>query len=144
MFYFNTYLGQHFGRFRQSVNSLRHQTTCRASDNLGDVNITRNPKDGTVYVCSPVSYLPLNVASMLTASGVVKEFEADEGGAGITVFVATDEAYADLPVTDTLQSITADQRAVFLKFHVLRSLGSLESILNPVQPTLASVLVYLH
>lgn len=173
-----------------------YQTTGRASNNLGDVNITRNPKDGTVYVRSPVSYSPLNVtlismiktlpynvsiftvnsllipygydlmasenrppsglniprvlfdaknfnvaASMLTASGVAQEFEADEGGAGITIFVATDEAYADLPVTDRLQSLTADQKSVFLKFHVLHSyypLGSLESIVNPVQPTLAT------
>ncbi|KAF3967933.1 hypothetical protein ACB098_08G044300 [Castanea mollissima] len=80
-------------------------------------------------------------ASMLSASGVVQEFEADEGGAGITLFVPTDEAFADLPSTVKLQSLPADKKAVVLKFHVLHSyypLGSLESIVNPVQPTLAT------
>lgn len=80
-------------------------------------------------------------ASMLTASGVAKEFEEDEGGAGITLFVPTDDAFADLPATERLQSLPADRKAVILKFHVLHSyypLGSLESIVNPVQPTLAT------
>lgn len=80
-------------------------------------------------------------ASMLSASGVVEEFEADEGGAGITLFVPTDTAFADLPSNVRLQSLPADKKAVVLKFHVLHSyypLGSLESIVNPVQPTLAT------
>lgn len=80
-------------------------------------------------------------ASMLSASGVVEEFEADEGGAGITLFVPTDLAFADLPNNVKLQSLPADKKAVVLKFHVLHSyypLGSLESIVNPVQPTLAT------
>ncbi|CAI0474854.1 unnamed protein product, partial [Linum tenue] len=80
-------------------------------------------------------------ASMLSASGVVEEFEADEGGAGITLFVPTDAAFADLPGTVSLQSLPAEKKAVVLKFHVLHSyypLGSLESIVNPVQPTLAT------
>lgn len=80
-------------------------------------------------------------ASMLAASGVVQEFEADEGGAGITLFVPTDTAFADLPQSVNLQSLPADKKAVVLKFHVLHSyypLGSLESIVNPVQPTLAT------
>ncbi|KAK9176057.1 hypothetical protein WN944_028070 [Citrus x changshan-huyou] len=80
-------------------------------------------------------------ASMLAASGVVEEFEADEGGAGITLFVPTDLAFADLPNNVKLQSLPADKKAVVLKFHVLHSyypLGSLESIVNPVQPTLAT------
>ncbi|XP_040994033.1 fasciclin-like arabinogalactan protein 4 [Juglans microcarpa x Juglans regia] len=80
-------------------------------------------------------------ASMLSASGVVEEFEADEGGAGITLFVPVDTAFADLPATVRLQSLPADKKAVVLKFHVLHSyypLGSLESIVNPVQPTLAT------
>ncbi|XP_042488749.1 fasciclin-like arabinogalactan protein 4 [Macadamia integrifolia] len=80
-------------------------------------------------------------ASMLTASGVAKEFENDEGGAGITIFVPTDMAFADLPIMDRLQSLPADKKAVILRFHVLHSyypLGSLESIVNPVQPTLAT------
>lgn len=78
---------------------------------------------------------------MLIASGVVAEFEADEGGAGITLFVPTDEAFANLPPTVQLQSLPADRKALVLKFHVLHSyypLGSLESIVNPVQPTLAT------
>ncbi|XWS28839.1 hypothetical protein CRYUN_Cryun25bG0106100 [Craigia yunnanensis] len=80
-------------------------------------------------------------ASMLSASGVVDEFEADEGGAGITLFVPTDEAFGDLPGNVKLQSLPADKKSVVLKFHVLHSyypLGSLESIVNPVQPTLAT------
>ncbi|KAK3165926.1 hypothetical protein QOZ80_1AG0039430 [Eleusine coracana subsp. coracana] len=81
------------------------------------------------------------VASMLEASGVAEEFEADEHGAGITVFVPTDDAFASLPATDRLQSLPAERKAVVLRFHVLHSyypLGSLESIVNPVQPTLAT------
>ncbi|KAJ9189153.1 hypothetical protein P3X46_000483 [Hevea brasiliensis] len=80
-------------------------------------------------------------ASMLSASGVVQEFEADERGAGITLFVPTDTAFADLPATVSIQSLPAEKKAVVLKFHVLHSyypLGSLESIVNPVQPTLAT------
>ncbi|KAL5973307.1 hypothetical protein ACLOJK_029957 [Asimina triloba] len=80
-------------------------------------------------------------ASMLMASGVVDEFEADERGAGITIFVPTDSAYGELPATERLQSLPAEKKAVVLKFHVLHSyypLGSLESIVNPVQPTLAT------
>ncbi|CAL9207424.1 unnamed protein product, partial [Musa hybrid cultivar] len=96
------------------------------------VNITRVLVDGRDF----------NVAaSMLEASGVASEFEAAERGAGITVFVPTDEAFADLPVTERLQSLPADRKAVVLRFHVLQSyypLGSLESIVNPVQPTLAT------
>ncbi|KAF8402907.1 hypothetical protein HHK36_010999 [Tetracentron sinense] len=173
-----------------------YQTTGHASNNLGAVNISRNPVDGTIYVRSPVDYSPLNAtvlslvktlpynvsiftinsllvpygfdlmasenrpplgmnitrvlieghnfnvaASMLTASGVAAEFEADEAGAGITVFVPTDDAFADLPTTGTFQSLPAERKAVILKFHVLHSyypLGSLESIVNPVQPTLAT------
>ncbi|XP_010535498.1 PREDICTED: fasciclin-like arabinogalactan protein 4 [Tarenaya hassleriana] len=83
-----------------------------------------------------------NVAvSMLVASGVASDFESDERGAGITVFVPTDGAFSDLPAKMNLQSLAADQKAVVLKFHVLHSyypLGSLESITNPVQPTLAT------
>ncbi|MQM19749.1 hypothetical protein Taro_052761 [Colocasia esculenta] len=80
-------------------------------------------------------------ASMLEASGVAGELEDDERGAGITVFVPTDEAFAELPRTERLQSLPADRKAVVLRFHVLHSyypLGSLESIVNPVQPTLAT------
>ncbi|KAL3530748.1 hypothetical protein ACH5RR_010070 [Cinchona calisaya] len=80
-------------------------------------------------------------ASMLTASGVEQEFEADEGGAGITLFVPIDEAFSDLPSRLKFQSLPAGRKAVVLRFHVLHSyypLGSLESIVNPVQPTLAT------
>ncbi|KAG6436211.1 hypothetical protein SASPL_101096 [Salvia splendens] len=80
-------------------------------------------------------------AAMLAASGVISEFEADEGGAGITMFVPTDEAFADLPPSAKFQSLPADRKAAVLRFHVLHSyypLGSLESIVNPVQPTLAT------
>lgn len=78
---------------------------------------------------------------MLQASGVVDEFEADENGAGLTLFIPTDESFTDLPPTANFQSLTATNKAVVLKFHVLHSyypLGSLESIVNPVQPTLAT------
>lgn len=78
---------------------------------------------------------------MLSASGVAGEFENDEAGAGITVFVPTDAAFAGSSATEKLQSLPADKKAVVLKYHVLHSyypLGSLESIVNPVQPTLAT------
>lgn len=80
-------------------------------------------------------------ASMLMASGVEQEFEADEGGAGITLFVPNDEAFARLPSRIKFQSLPADKKSDVLKFHVLHSyypLGSLQSIVNPVQPTLAT------
>ncbi|EYU36270.1 hypothetical protein MIMGU_mgv1a007961mg [Erythranthe guttata] len=51
-------------------------------------------------------------ASMLAASGVVSEFEADEGGAGITLFVPTDEAFSDLPSSVKFQSLPADKKAM--------------------------------
>ncbi|KAK1299286.1 Fasciclin-like arabinogalactan protein 4 [Acorus calamus] len=80
------------------------------------------------------------MASMLAASGVAEEFEGDEMGAGITVFAPADEAFADLPTeTGGLRSLPAEEKAAVLRFHVLHSyypLGSLESIVNPVQPTL--------
>ncbi|TKY72644.1 Fasciclin arabinogalactan protein 4 [Spatholobus suberectus] len=172
------------------------QTTGRATDNFGSVNITRDPQSGAVSIRSPAPYspsnatvlslvktLPYNVtifavnsllmpygldlmasetrpnfalnitkalidghnfnvaASLLAASGVVQEFEADEGGAGITLLVPVDDAFADLPPSVALQSLPADKKAVVLKFHVLHSyypLGSLESVVNPFQPTLAT------
>lgn len=80
-------------------------------------------------------------ASMLVASGVVEEFEADEGGAGITLFVPTDEAFANLPATVQFPALPAELKSLVLKFHVLHSyypLGSLQSIVNPLQPTLAT------
>ncbi|XP_052187328.1 fasciclin-like arabinogalactan protein 4 [Diospyros lotus] len=80
-------------------------------------------------------------ASMLNASGVVGDLEKDEAGAGVTLFVPTDDAFANLPATASFQSLPADKKATVLKFHVLHSyypLGSLESIVNPVQPTLAT------
>ncbi|MQL87760.1 hypothetical protein Taro_020299 [Colocasia esculenta] len=81
------------------------------------------------------------VASMLAASGVVAELELDQKGAGITVFAPTDEAFAALPRTLRVQSLPADRKAEVLRFHVLHSyypLGSLQGIVNPVQPTLAT------
>ncbi|XP_031386427.1 fasciclin-like arabinogalactan protein 4 [Punica granatum] len=97
-----------------------------------DLNITKALIDGHNF----------NVAaSMLAASGVVEEFEADEGGAGITLFVPTDMAFAELPSSDSLQSLPAVKKSVVLKYHVLHSyypLGSLESMVNPLQPTLAT------
>ncbi|EEF24866.1 conserved hypothetical protein [Ricinus communis] len=96
------------------------------------LNITKALVDGHNFFVA---------ASMLSASGVVDEFEADERGAGITLFVPTDAAFSDLPGTVNLQSLPAEKKAVVLKFHVLHSyypLGSLESIVNPLQPTLAT------
>ncbi|KAG9151317.1 hypothetical protein Leryth_002866 [Lithospermum erythrorhizon] len=96
------------------------------------VNITKVLLDGHNF----------NVAaSMLMASGVEVEFEQDQGGAGITLFVPTDDAFSDLPGSVKFQSLPADEKADVLRFHVLHSyypLGSLESIVNPVQPTLAT------
>ncbi|CAA3022166.1 fasciclin-like arabinogalactan protein 4 [Olea europaea var. sylvestris] len=119
-----------------SINSLLvpYNLDLMASDTrppLG-LNITKALIDGHQF----------NVAaSMLQASGVVSEFEAHESGAGITLFVPTDGAFADLPSSVKLQSLPADQKAQVLRFHVLNCyypLGSLESIVNPVQPTLAT------
>lgn len=97
-----------------------------------DLNITKAITDGHNF----------NVAvAMLQASGVLDEFEAAENGAGITLFIPTDESFSDLPPNARFQSLPADKKAVVLKFHVLHSyypLGSLESIVNPVQPTLAT------
>ncbi|CAK9188284.1 unnamed protein product [Ilex paraguariensis] len=168
------------------------QTTGRATNNFGSVNITRNPTTNAITIFSPttnatllslIKSIPYNItifsvnsllvpygfdlmasetrpplglnitkalidghnfnvaASMLTASGVVEKFEADEGGAGITMFVPTDDAFSDLPATVGFPSLSADNKTVVLKFHVLHSyypLGSLQSIVNPVQPTLAT------
>lgn len=80
-------------------------------------------------------------ASMLEASGVSDQLESDEKGAGITLFIPTDDSFADLLPAVKIQSLTADKKAVLLKFHVIHSyypLGSLESIVNPAQPTLAT------
>nr|GME10581.1 fasciclin-like arabinogalactan protein 4 [Ipomoea batatas] len=96
------------------------------------LNITKTLVDGHGF----------NVAaSMLAASGVEEEFEKDEGNAGITLFVPTDEAFSDLPSSARFHSLPADKKVVVLRFHVLHSyypLGSLESIVNPLQPTLAT------
>ncbi|KAL3367259.1 hypothetical protein AABB24_011798 [Solanum stoloniferum] len=168
------------------------QTTGRAPNNFGSVNITRNVNSNSITIHSPTSNatilgllktLPNNIsvfkvdsllvpngfdlmasetrpplglnitktlidahnfnvaASMLTASGVEEEFERDEGGAGLTLFVPTDEAFSDMSSSMKFQSLPAEKKAVVLRFHVLHSyypLGSLESIVNPVQPTLAT------
>ncbi|KAL2487784.1 Fasciclin-like arabinogalactan protein 4 [Forsythia ovata] len=119
-----------------SINSLLvpYNLDLMASETrpLLGLNITKALIDGHQF----------NVAaSMLQASGVVSEFEGDEGGAGITIFVPTDDAFADLPSSVKLQSLPAEKKAVVLRFHVLHCyypLGSLESIVNPVQPTLAT------
>lgn len=173
-----------------------YQTTGRAPNDLGAINLTRDSVNGVITARSPAPFFPSNAtilslvttlpynisvfavnglmipygfdlaasetrppaalnitrvlidgrdfnvaASMLEASGVVDEFERDENGAGITIFVPTDEAFAGLPATVRLQSLPAERKADVLRFHVLHSyypLGSLESIVNPVQPTLAT------
>ncbi|VFR03305.1 unnamed protein product [Cuscuta campestris] len=78
-------------------------------------------------------------ASMLAASGVEQEFEDKEGGAGLTLFMPTDEAFSDLPNSLGFQSLPADKKAAILRFHVLHSyypLGTLEKVVNPTEPTL--------
>lgn len=80
-------------------------------------------------------------ASMLQASGVAAEFQGYEHGVGITVFVPTDLAFASSDHNSKLRSLPADKKALLLKFHALHSyypLGSLQSIVNPVQPTVAT------
>ncbi|KAK4362465.1 hypothetical protein RND71_017706 [Anisodus tanguticus] len=107
------------------------QTTGRGPNNFGSVNIT-TLIDGHNF----------NVAaSMLTASGVEEEFENDEGGAGITLFVPTDQAFTDVSSSMMFQSLPAEEKADVLRFPMLHSyypLGSLQSIVNPVQLTLAT------
>ncbi|CAN4086045.1 unnamed protein product [Withania somnifera] len=168
------------------------QTTGRAPNDFGSVNITRDPSSNAITIHSSnsnakiinsVKTLPYNLsiftvdsvlvpngvnlmasesrpllglnitktlidghnfdiaASMLTASGVEQEFEEDEGGAGITLFVPTDQAFSDLKSSTIFQSLPAEKKSDVLRFHVLHSyypLGSLQSIVNPVQPTLAT------
>ncbi|KAJ4757873.1 Fasciclin-like arabinogalactan family protein [Rhynchospora pubera] len=78
-------------------------------------------------------------ASALQASGVASQFEEFERGVGITLFVPTDLAFASS--TNLLRSLPAEKKSLVLKFHALHSyypLGSLQSIVNPVQPTLAT------
>lgn len=80
------------------------------------------------------------LVSLMEASGVVSEFDSEEAGAGITIFAPSDDAFSALK-PDTLQGLTAEKKAVILKYHVLLSyypLGSLQTIVNPVQPTLAT------
>ncbi|KAI3678321.1 hypothetical protein L6452_37608 [Arctium lappa] len=96
------------------------------------INITKALLDGQNFNV---------VASLLSASGVMEEFESEKGGAGITLFVPTDDAFTNMPATAKFQSLPADQKADVLRFHVLLSyypLGSLQSIVNPFQPTLAT------
>ncbi|KAE9594263.1 putative fasciclin-like arabinogalactan protein [Lupinus albus] len=80
-----------------------------------------------------------NVATLLlSANSVVEEFKNDEGDTNITLFIPLDD---DLPPMVSLQSLLVDKKVVMLKFHVLLyyyPLGSLESIMNPVQLTLAT------
>ncbi|XP_078428615.1 fasciclin-like arabinogalactan family protein [Wolffia australiana] len=80
-------------------------------------------------------------AAMLAASGVAAELVEDQRGAGITVFVPSDESFSKVPRWGRLQGLPAEKKAALLRFHVLHCyypLGSLESIVNPVQPTLAT------
>lgn len=80
------------------------------------------------------------LVSLMEASGVVSEFESEEAGAGITIFAPSDDAFSALN-PETLQGLTAEKKAVILKYHVLLSyypLGSLQTIVNPAQPTLAT------
>eukprot|EP01018_Ginkgo_biloba_P004084 Gb_27249 [translate_table: standard] len=81
------------------------------------------------------------LVSLMEASGVVSDFQSGQAGAGITIFAPTDDAFSALN-PETLQGLTAEKKAVILKYHVLLSyypLGSLQTIVNPVQPTLATV-----
>ncbi|XAR58994.1 hypothetical protein NMG60_11014604, partial [Bertholletia excelsa] len=133
-----------------------YQTTGRAAGDFGSVNITRDAVTGAVTIRPPsaefstsnatvlalIKTLPYNVSIFSVNSLIIPN--GDEGGAGITLFVPTDDAFANLPASANFQSLPADKKAVVLKFHVLHSyypLGSLESIVNPVQPTLATELM---
>lgn len=83
-------------------------------------------------------------ASILSASGVIHDFQRDELGAGLTIFVPTDQAFANIPSAFNFQSLSADNKGAILRFHCLRSyypLGSLQAIVNPFQPTLATELM---
>lgn len=107
-----------------------------------DLSTAAEPSDNAINVTEVL----LNaknfnfVVSMMVASGITSDLESDQAGAGITIFAPTDDAFSTLP-PDTLQSLTAENKAVVLKYHVLHSyypLGSLDSIVNPLQPTLAT------
>ncbi|OIV91664.1 hypothetical protein TanjilG_26517 [Lupinus angustifolius] len=80
-------------------------------------------------------------APLLSAFNVVEEFKNDEDDTIITLYIPVNNAFADLPPSVSLQSPAADKKVVVLKFHVLHSyyhIGSLEFIVNSVQPTLAT------
>lgn len=107
-----------------------------------DLSTAAEPSDNAINVTEVL----LNaknfnfVVSMMVASGITSDLESDQAGAGITIFAPTDDAFSALS-PDTLQSLTAENKAVVLKYHVLHSyypLGSLDSIVNPLQPTLAT------
>ncbi|KAJ6382143.1 hypothetical protein OIU77_030740 [Salix suchowensis] len=78
------------------------------------LNITKALLDGHNFFVA---------ASLLSASGVVQEFEADEGGAGITLFVPTDSAFADLSENDPTLA-TEDMGAGSFTLNISRANGS--------------------
>eukprot|EP01018_Ginkgo_biloba_P017789 Gb_36195 [translate_table: standard] len=83
------------------------------------------------------------LVSLMEASSVVSDFQSGQAGAGITIFAPTDDAFLALN-PKTLPALTAEKKVVILKYHVLLSyylLGSLQTIVNPVQPTLATVVM---
>ncbi|KAG5243669.1 fasciclin arabinogalactan protein [Salix suchowensis] len=78
------------------------------------LNITKALLDGHNFFVA---------ASLLSASGVVQEFEAYEGGAGITLFVPTDSAFADLSENDPTLA-TEDMGAGSFTLNISRANGS--------------------
>ncbi|KAK6142182.1 hypothetical protein DH2020_005237 [Rehmannia glutinosa] len=126
------------------------QTTGRADGNAnsGSVNITFDASSSAVTFHSPTSNatmlsliktLPYNV-SILSLNSLLIPYNLD-------LMASETRPPLGLNITKALidghnfNSLPADKKAVVLRFHVLHSyypLGSLESIVNPIYPTLAT------
>ncbi|KAL0418125.1 UNVERIFIED_CONTAM: Fasciclin-like arabinogalactan protein 4 [Sesamum radiatum] len=134
------------------------QTTGRAAANSGTINITFDSSSGTVAfhsptssatLLSPIKTLPYNI-SILSMNSLLVPYNLDLVASetrpplGLNITKALIDGH-DFNVAASMLgasgSLAADKKAVVLRFHVLHSyypLGSLESIVNPVQPTLAT------
>ncbi|KAE9594262.1 hypothetical protein Lal_00001314 [Lupinus albus] len=80
-------------------------------------------------------------SSLLLASGVIEDFNRVQNSAGVTIFAPSDADFDKLSQSGKLQSLTADQKVLVLKFHGVPSYYPepvLKTLVNPFQPTLAT------
>ncbi|XP_019431616.1 PREDICTED: fasciclin-like arabinogalactan protein 4 [Lupinus angustifolius] len=81
------------------------------------------------------------LTSLLSASGVIQDFNNAQGNVGVTIFAPTDADFAKLSQSGRFQSLGAQQKALVLKFHGIHSYypqGILKTLVNPFQPTFAT------